>query len=329
MSITIIHPGLMATVQDRGRFGSQRYGVIVSGAADLMSHRLANILVGNDENAATMEVTMFQTAFRFNEETLFAITGANLRPLLNGKEVPMWRPLLAQPDDELRFQAPLEGSRAYVSFAGGLLVPAILNSKSTYLRAHIGGWKGRALQRGDTIPFGLLHAQNEQMKRYVLEHTSISWSIRHSEFVSFEKKRVIRFTEGLQYEAFTEDAKLALEQTTYTMTAQSDRMGCRLSGEPLRLKRQKELLSEAVTAGTIQIPNNGLPIVLLADRQTTGGYPKIGQVISVDLPRVAQLRPGETIQFKKITVQEAERLYLEREWLLHQLQIGIALKIHN
>lgn len=329
MSITMIHPGLMATIQDCGRFGSQKYGVIVSGAADLMSHRLANILVGNEENAATMEVTMFQTAFRFNEATLFAITGANLRPLLNGKEIPMWRPLLAQPNDELRFQAPLEGSRSYVAFAGGLLVPTVLNSKSTYLRAHIGGWKGRALQRGDTIPFGLLHAQNEQMKRYVLEHESISWSIRHSEFVSFEKNRVIRFTEGLQYENFTEDAKLALEQTMYTMTAQSDRMGCRLSGEPLRLKERKEMLSEAVTAGTIQIPNNGLPIVLLADCQTTGGYPKIGQVISVDLPRVAQLRPGEAIQFKKISPQEAEHLYLQREWLFRQLQIGIALKIRN
>ena len=126
MSITIIHPGLMATIQDCGRFGSQKYGVIVSGAADLMSHRLANILVGNEENAATMEVTMFQTAFRFNEATLFAITGANLRPLLNGKEIPMWRPLLAQPDDELRFQAPLEGSRSYVAFAGGLLVPTVV-----------------------------------------------------------------------------------------------------------------------------------------------------------------------------------------------------------
>lgn len=329
MTVTVTHPGLLATIQDGGRYHSQKYGVIVGGAADNYSYRLANLLVGNDPANAAIEITMFQTSFRFEEDTLFAVTGGDLQPLLDGKPLRMWQPVIGRQGEELQFQAPRTGARAYVALAGGVRVPYVLNSRSTYLRANFGGYDGRPLRKGDFIETGALNLLNERIFDHLNDHGPAQWTLNYQELLDVDQEQVIRFISGNEYAAFTVESKESIETDTFTVTSQSDRMGCRLDGPTLRLKEQEELLSEAVTAGTIQVPANGKPIVLLADRQTTGGYPKIGQVISSDLPKLAQLRPDANIRFQKISHREAERILLQNEWTIHQMALGIRLKVHE
>ncbi len=329
MTMTVLQPGLLATIQDSGRYQLQKYGVIVSGAADMYSYRLANILVGNDQHAAGIEVTMFQTTIRFEEDTLFAVTGGDLQPLLDGRPLQMWKPQIARQGNVLQFQSPKTGARAYVAVAGGIRVPNVMGSKSTYLRARLGGYEGRALKKGDILQTGPLNLLNERMQERIGQKGIVHWTVDHESLLDQRQENVVRFISGNEYEAFTVETKEALETERFQVTAQSDRMGCRLQGPSLRLKQPLEILSEAVTAGTIQVPSNGQPIVLLADRQTTGGYPKIGQVISSDIPKLAQLRPDATIRFQKVSHREAERILLQNEWTIHQMELGIRLKVHE
>jgi antagonist of KipI len=328
MTVTVLHAGLLTTIQDLGRYGVQKYGVIVSGAMDSYSLRIANLLVGNEEGEGAIEVTLFGTSLQFEKDQLIAITGADLAANLDGEKAPMWRPVLVRKGSVLTFKSGKNGARAYIAFAGGIAIPQAMGSKSTYLRAGIGGFQGRALQKGDTFDCGEMNAIGQSFFHQLKamdEH--FTWSVNYKALINFQQTQTIRVLEGTEFNRFDEKSKQLLFEKPYIVTTQADRMGYRLEGTaPLSLTEQFELLSEGVTYGTIQVPSNGQPIILMVDRQTTGGYPKIGQVISADLPSLAQLQPMATIQFKKVTLEEAQTVFMKNERLIEDIKRGIQLK---
>ncbi|MCM3240281.1 biotin-dependent carboxyltransferase family protein [Heyndrickxia oleronia] len=331
--ITIKKPGLLTTIQDLGRHGFQRFGVIAGGAMDTFAHRIANFLVGNDENAPTIEITMLGPVIEFDENALISICGGDLSPMINGKPVRSWRTIFVKKGSELRFGSLKSGCRANLAIAGGLSIPSIMGSKSTYLRAGIGGFHGRSLQMGDQIPFGLPNEISAKIMReldaHCLHFFEMEWSVTSELIPNYKNSASIRVIKGRQYHLFTEDSRKNFFSNTFEVTTQSDRMGYRLKGEPLSLEYAQEILSEAVNFGTIQVPSDGNPIILLADRQTTGGYPKIGQVASVDLPRLAQMKPGDQLRFSEITNEQAFHLLIEKEKEIQQLKKGILLKFRE
>ncbi|PLS14770.1 KipI antagonist [Bacillus sp. M6-12] len=330
--LTIIKPGLLTTIQDLGRYGFQKYGVIASGAMDRFAHRVANILVGNEENAPTMEITLLGPQIEFNENVLISICGGDLAPMINGLPVRPWRSVFIKKGSRLTFGSPRSGCRAYIAVAGGFSVPKVMNSSSTYLRAEIGGIFGRALKEGDQLRFGvpgiLSKKMGESMTASMVERpfTEMDWSVAADIMPYSVTEPSVRITRGRQFHLFTNDSLESLFAERFQVTPQSDRMGYRLKGPSLQLENAEEMLSEAVTFGTIQVPSEGNPIVLMADRQTTGGYPKIGQVASVDLPLVAQMKPGEFIRFTEVSTQEAQRLLFEKEKRIQHLKNGVSLK---
>jgi len=329
MTIHVLHPGVLATIQDKGRYGYQQFGVIVSGAMDPYSLRIANRLVGNSENEGALEVTMFGTSLQFERDTVVAITGADLTALLDSEPAPAWRPLLIRKGSILKFKAARRGSRAYVAVAGGFDVPAVMGSKSTYLKAGIGGFQGRTLKKGDFLRIGTeLSERNQEVYDQLSEIGGVAkWSVRYDGLLRFGQTARIRVVQGTEFDRFDAASKQALFNGSYTLTTDADRMGYRFTGPPLSLEKQFELLSEGVTYGTVQIPSNGQPIILMADRQTTGGYPKIAQVITADLPTLAQLQPNSTIQFEEVTHEEAELELQYCEGILKDIKIGIDLKL--
>lgn len=324
MTVKVLHPGLLTTIQDLGRYGAQKYGIIVSGAMDSYSLRLGNLLVGNEENEGALEITLFGTSLEFEKDQLIAITGADLAPYLDGKKAPMWRPILVKKGSVLRFKSGIGGSRAYLAFAGGIEIPAVMGSKSTYLKAGIGGLHGRPLAIGDTLSFGEMNELSQIFfDRLQKREGPFTWSINYKSLIRFAQTDTIRILKGTEFERFTKESQEALFTESYQLTAQADRMGYLMRGKPLRLAEEFNLLSEGVTFGTIQIPPNGQPIILMADRQTTGGYPKIGQVISADLPSLAQLQPHARLRFQEVTLEEAEKAFILNEQIIKDIKIGI------
>ncbi len=326
MSVKVIKPGVLATIQDLGRFGSQKYGVIVGGAMDSLAVRIANILVGNEEGEATIEVTMYGTKLQFEDEHLIAVTGGYLEPKIDGEPLSMWRPALVRKGQVLTFNSPRSGCRAYIALSGGLQVPKVMGSKSTYTQANIGGYKGRELREDDVLFCGEVSEQGETFIRKLKElNTPVQWSVNYSPFY-FCTSEKIRILKGSEFDWFENKSQQNLLSEPYKITLNTNRMGCQLEGAKLSLMNKSELLSEGVTYGTIQVPTNGLPIILMAERQTTGGYPKIGQVITADLPRLAQMQPGNTIHFEIISIDEAEKLLIQQERDIHELKMGVHFK---
>ncbi|MGE8081012.1 biotin-dependent carboxyltransferase family protein [Peribacillus loiseleuriae] len=329
--IKIIKPGLLTTVQDLGRYGSQKYGVIVSGAMDQLSHRIANLLVGNEENEPTLEITLIGPVIEFTETALISLTGGNLSPKINGCSIDLWRPILVNKGSILSFGPCKTGCRAYLAVAGGFQVTTVMDSASTYLRAGIGGFFGRALKAGDVLSMERMSSNSKRIIQRLStelgerDYIEATWKIDPMISSCNMGKQPIRVIEGRQYHWFTEESKQTFLQEEFMVTSQSDRMGYRLKGDPLTLATEEEMVSEAVSNGSIQVPAEGNPIVLLADRQTTGGYPKIAQIATVDLPIIAQAKPGDKLQFKLISLKDSQLIYLEREEQIKQLKIGISL----
>jgi antagonist of KipI len=320
--LKIIKSGLQTTVQDLGRYGFQKYGVIASGAMDPYAHRLANLLVGNDENSATLEIALVGPVIRFETDMFIALCGGDLSPTIDGKEVDLWRPLAVKKGSQLAFGAPKTGCRCYLAVSGGISVPEVMNSRSTYLRAEIGGFHGRALKAGDLVEIDPVSLERLAVFRKAVAKES-DW---HVPSPRYPAEPVVRMMKGRQFELFDEESKQRIFTEFFSVSSNSDRMGYRLEGALLSLEEPAELISEAVAFGSIQVPADGNPIVLLADRQTTGGYPKIGQVASVDLPLLSQLKPGERLKFQEITLEEAQRLWILQEQKIRQLKISIQLK---
>ncbi|MGE6260772.1 biotin-dependent carboxyltransferase family protein [Heyndrickxia sporothermodurans] len=332
MCVEVLQSGLYTTIQDLGRYGYQQQGVSVSGPMDEIALRLANLLVGNKETEAVMETTLNGPKLLFHETKLIAISGGDFSPTINGEAVPTWRPVLIRKGSILNMGSARKGCRAYIALAGGIDVPKVLTSRSTYVRAKIGGYKGRPLKKGDsllTLQPTLLNSllEKQLIKQLGIQHfTSTEWLIGEN-VTPLYKNKIIRVIRGQQFENFTGLSRNLFFQQSFIISSQSDRMGYRLSGEPLELSLPLEMISEGVSMGTIQVPPDGQPIILMADRQTTGGYPKIGYIASVDLPLLAQCKPGEKIRFQEITLREAQLEIVKKEEMIQIAKIGIKLMI--
>lgn len=333
MKMEVLSPGLMTSVQDLGRHGHQKHGVIVSGAMDSYALRIANLLVGNSEGEAALEITLVGPKLKLQKGTLLALTGGDLSPVIEGKAVPMWRPVYIKQDCVLKFGACRAGCRVYLAVAGAYNIPDVMGSKSTYLRAGIGGFQGRTLQKGDRLETNAASETAHRMIRHLAKTSGTpffaapSWYADKGYISSTAKPIKIRVMTGRQFEFFTHNSQNRLFSQPFLITTQSDRMGYRLSGEELKLEQHLEMISEAVAFGTVQVPPDGNPIILLADRQTAGGYPKIAQVAMIDISRLAQAKPGSTLLFTKVSVKEAEQLYLNRERGIETFKRALSLKL--
>ena len=302
--LEVIKPGLLTTVQDRGRWGYQCYGVAVAGAMDAFALASANLLVGNPEGAAGLEMTLLGPTLRFHRETNFALAGADLGPRLNGEPISNWTCHLAEPGALLDFAGRKSGLRAYLAISGGVDVPHIMGSRATYLLGRFGGLEGRALKFRDRLPILPPAAQPRNFAGRVFPEDHRP---------PYRKNPMLRVVPGPFADFFSREAIQVFFSTEYTITPQSDRMGYRLQGEPLRRQKPKELISCGLANGTIQVPPDGQPIILLADRQSIGGYPIVATLILADLPLIAQCAPGDQLRFSPVSIDEAREEYL-RLW---------------
>lgn len=294
-TIKILDAGLLTTVQDLGRYGFQRYGVSASGVMDEYSAKIANKLVGNKVGEAVLETTLKGVQIEFLQSTAVAITGGNCDVTLNGTKIELWQSYLVNRGDILKMGICRSGLRNYLAFAGGIDVPIIMNSKSTNLKAKVGGFNGRKLMAGDILSVGVgsLETPLTLNKHYI---------------PTYSKDIKVGVILGQQDDYFTEAGIKTFLNETYTVTQESDRMGIRLSsvsGATIEHKNGADIISDGITFGAIQVPGSGQPIVMMADRQTTGGYTKIGNVISSDLAKLAQATPGTKVKFVEYTLEQA------------------------
>lgn len=304
-ALRVVSPGPLSTIQDLGRPGYQRFGVSVSGAADRYALRLGNLLVGNDQRGASIEVTIGGAEFEFTSPAIFAITGADLSPTLNGAPIALWETVSAAVGDRLSLMSPAgpdSGLRAYVNVSRGFDTPPVLGSRSTHIGARLGGIQGRALEADDEIPIG-------PVTNPVLPGRRVPRDL----LPQYGGDIVARVVPGPQDDLFDSDATATFYDSAYTVSDKSDRMGCRLEGpEVPAIDGAHDIVSDGVLSGAIQIPGDSQPIILLADRQTTGGYVKIGVIASVDLALVAQASPGATVRFERISAEDAAALARDR-----------------
>jgi len=307
MGIKILNPGLLTTVQDAGRIGYQQFGVPVAGAMDPRSMKIANILLGNKEDEAVLECTMMGPQIEFTETNTICITGANLNPMVDGQPIATYKAVVINAGSVLKFAGIKSGCRAYIAFAGGLDIPVVMGSRSTYMKAKIGGFRGRKLEKDDEIGF---RAADANLKG--VQFRSIS-----PEFVP-RQVYDIRVIMGPQDDMFTEKGKNTFLTETYTVTQEFDRMGCRLDGTEIEHSSETgDIISDGIAMGAIQVPTAGKPIIMLADRQTTGGYTKIANVITADFRVISQLKMGDKIHFVSVTVAQAQdALLTERKALV-------------
>lgn len=302
MGIRVLKAGMLTTVQDLGRTGYQSQGFSVAGVMDKRSFKIANLLLDNPENEAVLEFTLIGPTLQFTSETIIAITGGDFQPTINGKPAPMYTAIYMYRGDTLRFGSARTGSRGYIAFSSYLDIPVVMGSRCTNLKSGIGGFKGRKLQDEDYIGF--------RIKRRYLPFF-LSRTLELDEFDQQEEE--IRVIMGPQEERFSKQGVKTFLTEAYTVTNEFDRMGCRLEGPFIASRDSSDIISDGIAFGSIQVPSHGKPIILLADRQTTGGYAKIATVISVDIPKVVQRKTDHKLTFKAISVEEAQRLYLEEE----------------
>jgi biotin-dependent carboxylase-like uncharacterized protein len=309
VAIHVIKPGMLTTVQDSGRWGFQSRGVPVAGPMDPRSHRIANALVGNSRDAAVLEVTLLGPELEFASERLVAVTGAEFDVTLDGRAAPLYAPFIASAGARLKFGTRHRGARAYLAVSGGIATPAVLGSRATHVISAMGGVDGRPLRAGDTLPLLAAPAASAARAPFV----------RMMPLPGSEAR--VRVMEGPQREYFAEDALDVLQSAPYTIRPDSDRMGFRLQGPQLTHARGADIISDATPLGVLQVPASGQPILLMADRQTTGGYPKIATVITADIPVVGQLGPGDTIRFTVCTAREALAALIAEERALMPLEV--------
>ncbi|MFS0638235.1 biotin-dependent carboxyltransferase family protein [Mesobacillus foraminis] len=304
----VVKPGLLTSFQDLGRTGYQEFGVVVSGAMDDYALQMANLLVGNDRNEAALEVTLMGPTLKVLEDAVISICGGNLSPTVNGLKAPMWKSFRVKNGDVIEFGRPVEGARAYIALGGGFDLPEIMGSKSTFLKAKLGGLNGRPIER-DAILNGTETGRGTAGR-----------SLHAAEIPRYRKEMVIRVCLGPHLQAFSDSSIQTFLTSIYEVTPQSDRMGYRLKGPLIKHQISADIISEAIPLGGIQVPANGEPIILMADRQTTGGYTRIATVISTDIPLLAQALPGCLLRFVAIPVEEAQQLYRRRAKLLRVLE---------
>ena len=309
MGIKIIKAGILTTIQDMGRYGYQETGMAVSGVMDTRSTSIANILVGIDENEGVIEVTMMGPTIEFTADNIIAVTGGDLGAKLDGADFPRYQAVLVKAGQTLSFMAPKAGSRAYIAFAGGLDVPVVMGSKSTNLKSKIGGLDGRKLENGDEIGFSAPKTSLPNMEKRKVAVPDFS-----------AKAHELRVVLGPQDDYFPQSSIDVFFNNEYTISNEYDRMGCRMQGPVIKHKVGGDIITDGISFGAVQVPSHGNPIVMMADHQTTGGYTKIGNVISVDLPILAQCMPGHKIRFKSVAIEVAQYWYRREKKELNELK---------
>jgi antagonist of KipI len=320
MSLVVERAGFLTSVQDLGRAGLREFGVSAGGALDSFGLRVANLLVGNDEGAAGLEITLGGLQLRFDYERVVAWCGGEFDVQIASTPLPAGHSAHVQAGKRLKLGRPQSGCRAWLAVSGGIDVPVVLGSRSTDLRAQFGGFEGRKLRDGDVIPLGAGPGSPSRA-------TGVSsWTAPHDWVSPAKPKPILRFIRGVDWSRFNDVPVRRFTEHEFTVSPDSDRMGVRLEGPELKRIDQSDLISEAVAPGTIQVPPNGKPILLLGDCQTIGGYPKMAHVITVDLGVAAQLRAGDHIRFSEVSLTDAHRLLLEREREFERFRIGIRLQ---
>jgi antagonist of KipI len=305
MSLLLVESaGLQTTVQDFGREGYGVLGVSASGAADAVALRLGNLLLENAAGTPALEMTLTGGTFLFPEGAVICLAGANFGAQVDGKPLEMWRPHAILPGKTLVLGATRDFARCYLCVAGGIGVVDFLGSASTHVLSGMGGWEGRPLRKGDALQIGRLekNIRRKKLKTGVLDE--------------LKPKKTLRVTRGPQFDLFAEEARKALESGEFVVSEESNRMGLRLDGPRLAARGNVEMISEGVPLGAIQVTPSGQAIILFVEQQTTGGYPKIANVIGADLHCVGQLRPRDAIRFEEVSLAEARVLWIEQQKLL-------------
>ena len=290
-----VKPGLFTTVQDLGRYGFLRYGVPISGAMDTFSLVAANLLVGNSQNDACLETTLIGPELQALVPTQIAVTGGSCSPKINDQSIPMWQTVNVQEGDVLSFDRMENGCRAYIALRGGIDVPLMLGSRSTYVRGGFGGTAGRQLKVGDAI------------ESFKVSPIKTRYALLNELIPQFTSNAVVHVILGPQDNMFTDEGIETFLSNSYKTTLESDRMGYRLNGPLIEHKGKADIVSDALLPGAVQVPKDGKPIVIMRDAQTTGGYPKIAVVASSDLCLLGQAKPNDVIEFSKVTIRQAQK----------------------
>jgi antagonist of KipI len=311
----VLHPGILTTVQDLGRHGLMRYGVAPSGALDCFALRVANLLAGNPEDAAALETVVMGLRLKALRDTVVAVTGANLKPMRGRESLAMWGSHRIRPGEIIAFSGPAGGMRSYVAVSGGIEVPPVLGSRSTNPTSGFGGFAGRALRKGDILRSAVV----ENEPRFAGRIFERSW------IPAYPSRQRLRVVWGPQDDQFPEDGRRAFVTGIFGVSPDSDRTGIRLKGPaiPHRPGLSESIISEGVIAGAVQVPGDGLPIIILGET-TTGGYRKIATVISADLPLLGQIMPGSEVAFSAVTLDEAVQALRESEEKIEALKKQLA-----
>lgn len=307
MSIHVIKQGMQTTVQDLGRLNYAHLGISATGAADSFSLQIGNKLVGNNSGDAALEFTLTGGEIEFTSDSCIAITGSEFDSTIDSRSVPSWTGINIKNGQVLIIKNTLGGARCYVSVSGGIDVPEFLNSRSTHLMTGLGGFKGRALQKGDVINTG-----DPEIRR-------IKKLQNIAEVETFLNRKTVRITQGLEGDCFSDDTWEEFLNEEFTVAQSFSRMGLRLEGEIIQSSIGHEIRTQGIPLGAIQVPGNGQPIISFVEHQTTGGYPRMANVITADLCKVGQLKPGDTFQFELVTLKEAGQLYTEQLNFIHNL----------
>jgi antagonist of KipI len=331
MSATAVRAGFLTSVQDVGRTGFREFGVSLGGALDSFALRVANLLVGNDEGAAGLEITLGGVQLRFDEERIVAWCGGEFSVHLGSTALPAGHTALLPAGEALKFGRPQIGCRCWLAVSGGIDVPLVLGSRSTDLRAQFGGFEGRTLRDGDELVLGKFRrspvfAKTTADKQTAATKSISSWTAPHDWVSPAKRDPILRFVRGVDWNRFNASTLRRFTSETFAVSLDSDRMGVRFDCPELKREDNVDLISEGVAAGTIQVPPSGKPILLLGDCQTIGGYPKMAHVITVDLGIAAQLRASDHVRFSEVSLADAQRLLLERERELERFRIGLSLQ---
>ena len=315
MSVCVVRPGLLTSLQDLGRYGLQHLGIVPGGAMDPVAHRIANALVDNPAAAATLECTVLGPDLIVGHDALIALYGAAFDARIDRLPLPLNRPVLVKAGSTLKIGAAARGARAYLAIAGGFEVAEVLGSRSTYIPAAFGGLEGRALKAGDRLP-GITDLARISIARFAriaarngrFAHSGFSSVRWHAPELTlpYQGGLTLRAMEGRHFQQFDAASREAFFDQIWRVSPDSNRMGYRLTGPRLTRTKPVEILSEPTCLGTVQVPNDGIPIALMADHQTTGGYPKIAEIASVDIPGLAQLAPGGSVRFVACSLEEAQ-----------------------
>jgi len=324
--ITVLKPGLLTTVQDLGRPGYQQYGVVVGGALDSFAARVANLIVGNADGAAVVELAQTGPELRFEQDSLVAWCGADFDARIGNQPLAQDRATFVAGGESVTFGLARSGLRAWLAVAGGIDVPLVLGSRSTYRRAGIGGHEGRPLAAGDILKLGGPSERANQTigALRVAGRRAANWTVRPGTLGRSGPGGTVRAVRGPEWAWFNPAAQHLIFAAEWLATKESDRMGVRLHGPSLMLAKPREMISSAVNTGVVQVPGDGQPIVLLPSRQSVGGYPRLAAVVAADIGKIAQLRPGDKVRFQEVTLPAAHELSLGRERDLSRIRTGLA-----